>query len=96
MRFIYNMVNNKVAYIEWVDSYSLNNEESVWKNISSLNTDGVIIKSFGFIIKESTKSITIVSSMHDDSISGDITIPKSCINRIKRYQVSKKGKLKTI
>ena len=69
----------KLVYIEWFDHCSLTG--GVWHEKSDVeNMAPMLVKSVGWVVKETDKYVIIVSSMFSDvHVGGDVLIIKSCI-----------------
>lgn len=76
----------KAAYIEWLDSHSTH-LPGTWHEPEALSNKITVIYSVGFILKESSKSVTLVSSVTEGQVAGDITIPKVAIIKRKRIKL---------
>ncbi len=74
-----------VDYIEWFDHTS--HSTVGWKSKEDINDlDVALCKSVGFVLKENKKSVTLVSSLADDDMDGEICIIKSCIKTRERLR----------
>lgn len=73
----------KKVYLEWVDSCSSRG----WNYMPDFKDDELIVKSIGFIMKESKKSIVISTSFtHYDSAMDPLTIPKCAIVKRRNFK----------
>lgn len=71
-------------YIEWGDHVSL--AEAGWKDHKDAHElTPAICKSVGFLIRETATDLTIVGSIADEQVDGEILIIKNCI--IKRVRI---------
>lgn len=70
-------------YIEWSDHVSL--DETGWKSKKdATDLSPTVCKSVGFVVKENSKELVLVSSIADDHVDGEVCIIKSCITRRER------------
>lgn len=71
----------KSIYVEWDDSSSM--ASTVWKHKQEVtNSKPCRCKTVGFVLKEDSESVTLVSSLDGgDYVSGDMQIPKSAIRK---------------
>ncbi len=67
-----------VEYIEWEDHVSL--AESGWKDKRDAHElSPEICKSVGFVLRETSKHVVLVSSVSGHQIDGEVCILKNCI-----------------
>jgi len=68
--------------ILWMDSCS----DDSWKSLEDHGTD-VLIKTVGYFLRESKKSVCVVQSLSDlKHATASITIPRGCITSMKRFR----------
>jgi hypothetical protein len=73
-------MSERLVLIEWEDAQSTH---TGWKPVAEAVDAGVaLVKSVGWIIADSEKSITVAAHMHGGDCDGDLTIPKGCIKRV--------------
>ena len=78
--------NANLVLVEWVDSCS---NASVWSQVGDLPDEPKTCFTVGWVIENNRKHIQLASSAglaDDDSfdaVSGDMTIPKGCVVRVK-------------
>lgn len=73
----------KLFYIQWVDSSS---SAGTWTMKEHLDGKLGICETVGWLVKESKKTITVVSSIAPHEYGGDMTIPKVAIVKRKRIK----------
>jgi hypothetical protein len=74
-----------IDYIEWWDHTS--HGQVGWKSKEDMDgLDVALCKSVGFVLKENKKSITLVASLADDDMDGEVCIIKSCIKTRERLR----------
>jgi len=70
--------------IEWIDSKSGPNE---WEYIDDLKPLlPVICKTTGFLLEETPEYKAIAHTISNDQVVGRITIPKTCIRKVKKLK----------
>ena len=70
--------------IEWVDSKAGRNE---WEYLNDLEPlKPVTCTSVGFLIEDAPEYKTIVHTINTNQILGRITIPSSCIKKIRKLK----------
>jgi len=70
-------------YIEWEDHVS--HADSGWKSKKDVSgLDVAVCKTVGFVIKENQKAVTLVGSLAESDVDGEIVIIKSCIKKRER------------
>ena len=70
----------RLVYIEWLDAVS--NADGGWqrmKDVEKLTPD--LVKSVGWIVKETRDYLTVISHNGDNEVGGDFCIPKACIKK---------------
>ncbi len=72
-------MSEKMLYLEWDDSISHSNR--IWRDKQDANDMDLMCQSCGFVIREDGKSVTLACSQYGDSMSGDMTIPKTAIRK---------------
>jgi len=66
----------KIEKIVWTDSFS----SDKWINIWDIDDEPLLITTIGFVVKESSESISLASTTHSGKMACCImTIPKCCI-----------------
>lgn len=75
----------KLLYIEWNDSHST--AEGTWHVRKEISNCPAKVRSVGYVLKESKRAITLVSSVSPGEFAGDITIPKLAILKQKRIRL---------
>lgn len=77
------MKKPKLVMIEWEDSCQASGQ---WQWLENLQTPPIIkCISVGFLVKDTKKEKCLAISMANaEQVSGIISIPSSCIKRIKR------------
>ena len=71
----------KPQFIEWEDSQSP--MDFNWLEIDEIHKEPVVIKSVGYPIHETKRSITLAAHHNPHSVYGIITIPKTAIRKRK-------------
>ena len=71
----------KIVEITWMDSHGVTSTWEFWEDIEELKPARV--KSVGYLIADKTGYKTIVQSISSTQILGRLTIPTSCIKKIK-------------
>ncbi len=72
-------------YVKWVDSHST--AEGTWHTKGQINNDPAYAETIGWVLKESKRSITLVSSISPEEFGGDMTIPKGAILKRKKIRL---------
>lgn len=76
----------KAIYVEWKDACA----SSGWKEINTADVDPILIKSIGWLVKETKEYLTITHG-HDTEpphlINGFMTIPKAWIQKRKYIKI---------
>lgn len=68
----------KIEYIEWEDHVSL--AESGWKDKKDAHDlSPEICKTVGFVLRETSKHVILVSSFSGHQVDGEVCILKNCI-----------------
>lgn len=76
-------MNNKLVYIEWVDSVAMipvwmSKEEAIeWGS----DKDNCKIKQVGFVIKKTKSYLLLVSRISPEQVGGIFKIPIQCITK---------------
>lgn len=74
-------------YVEWEDHYTDHDE---WTDIEGhIDENPIIIKTAGFLVKESPKSYSVALLMYENNtkFSSTILILKNCVTKIKKLRV---------
>ena len=88
------MKKHKLVLIEWIDAAGCGPRWNSLDVIMSSNT--LTIRSVGWLVDESTKHVTIVSSMDNQEAPqcmGDHAIPRSAIKSMMTLKVPKKWQM---
>tara|TARA_R110000787_G_scaffold19874_15_gene59183 strand:- start:3737 stop:3961 length:225 start_codon:yes stop_codon:yes gene_type:complete len=68
--------------ITWLDSHS---PTATWVDPDEVRTSPCVIKSVGYVVRETKTAITIAASVSDEGIvNAPLTIPLVCITKRKR------------
>lgn len=70
-----------IVEVLWVDALEVTAD---WVEIKDIKNECMPSRSVGYLVKESKKSITIVSLMNNHHVGLGITIPRGMITKIKR------------
>jgi hypothetical protein len=72
-------VKMKMIYIEWIDAESID----AWEDYDSANRDAPVIKTLGFLIRETKKYVVIALSIDEtnEKCSNRIQIPTGMIKK---------------
>lgn len=75
----------KLVLIEWLDAVT--HDDNGWKVIEKvINQKPVLVRSVGWVVKDTKTHITLVSSIIRDEkehiIDGDVTVPKGWIKKV--------------
>lgn len=70
----------KVIYVEWVDSFAFKG----WFSSEGADTDLYLIKTVGYVVKETKKALVISHSFGDNkNVMDPLSIPKVAIKKRK-------------
>ena len=72
--------SKKIVYIEWEDAVG---GGTSWRPPDEIRIKPVMIRSVGFVLAESKRSITLVGCVGQTNVSDDNTIPRSCIRQLR-------------
>jgi len=72
----------KVLYCEWVDAVA----GAGWADNSSVD-EVHLIRSLGFLVKETEHSITLAAAISGNQCNATITIPKAWIKKKKKIKI---------
>lgn len=60
----------------------------MWSKTSEIEgMEPVIVKTIGWVVKETDKFVTVVSSTEENHVGGDVLILKSCIKKRKNVKI---------
>ena len=67
----------ELNYIEWI----AHDESEGWVKLESVTDCHRLVKSIGYVLKETLSSVTIAASVSGDYYCAPLTIPKSSIKK---------------
>lgn len=74
-----------LEYVEWLDSHSTS--DGAWHTAREIGRHPMKIRSIGWVLRETKRSLTLVAHLASEQFSGDMVIPKVAIVKRKKIKL---------
>lgn len=71
----------KAYVIDWLDHYD-DSADTAWSSVEKIDPKPCLVRSVGFVVKQTTEVVTIAHSYHGGECSSPFHILRSCIVRM--------------